>query len=96
MLNKLTDGNFADGDKCDECEAGTYQPESSKDTCLTCDADKGHFQPVAGETYCKKTRPGYQLDEGSNKSKKINNFCITFKHTIHSESKYDILRSHDL
>ena len=53
----------------DDCPAGEKQPQAGQTECVPCDADKGEFQTETGQTYCKTTKPGYQLNGGNPKSK---------------------------
>ena len=57
------------GTDCVPCPAGTKQPLAGQTGCVPCDKDKGEFQTDAGSTYCKTTKPGYELDNLDTTSK---------------------------
>merc|ERR1712176_1383905 len=57
--------------ECEKCPAGTYQSESGQEQCIKCEADSGQYQTEEGATYCKTTRPGYQLNKGDTTAEEV-------------------------
>ena len=65
-------------DGCVPCLAGEKQPLAGQKECVSCDADKGEFQTERGQTYCKTTKPGYQLNDGDKTSKLVSLIRLIF------------------